>query len=163
MQVFLSEFVPEVLRRVKFGTVRRLCDQPDVFRDFQAPGLVPPCAVNEHDDEVVTEIPRDLFQEDVHGLGVGQRKDQSGHLSQRHTYCRKYVEEDSDDLPRRLWSYPGRSPRRAMGADSAETPFILGHDCHWPGILWVSLRENFSYEFGEFFLKSSCTCCCDST
>jgi hypothetical protein len=33
MEVFLSEFVPEVLRRIEFRTVGRLCDQPDVFRD----------------------------------------------------------------------------------------------------------------------------------
>jgi hypothetical protein len=24
-----------------------------------------------------------------------------------------------------------------MGADAVETPFIPGHDFHWPGIFWV--------------------------
>lgn len=61
VQVFLSQFVPEVLHRIEFRAVRRLDNEADVFGDFKVPSSVPSRTVDQHDNEVIGEFFRYFF------------------------------------------------------------------------------------------------------
>ena len=56
MQVFLAQFLPEMLDGIDFWTLRRLKERADIFWHAQPFGAMPACLIDLHDKKVVSKV-----------------------------------------------------------------------------------------------------------
>jgi len=66
---------------IQLRTVRRLIDETNIFRENQIFRAMPPRLIDLHHHKIRGEVVTHLFEEDVHHVSVGIRKNEKRHLS----------------------------------------------------------------------------------
>src|SRR5947207_13124311 len=71
VQVFLAQFLPQMLDGIDLWTIRRLKDQANILGHLQVFGPVPAGLIDLQNNKVVGKVLSHLSQKEMHHRGVG--------------------------------------------------------------------------------------------
>lgn len=87
VEMLLAQFIPEMLLRVEFRRVRGKKHQAQIVRQMKVFALVPPGAIEHHDDIVVRIATGYLVEKDLHTAGIDMGQHQTVEAAVLRTDC----------------------------------------------------------------------------
>src|SRR5258708_1859158 len=141
VEVFLTQFLPQMFHGIDLWTIGGLKDEANVFWHLELFGAMPAGLIDLHHDKIVGKDLGHMRQEEIHHSRISRGQNQRGHQSLLGSDGSVDIARLANDLARSFWPDPRRGPCASGDADAAKASLILRHLQHGASILWGSGRD----------------------